>query len=112
MGNTGPLRGGVSAGVAESDDRAFGLREELVLGSLGTVAAGDSAQNFATLLEKSVRVLGQERLLGIRDGEGVAAQDELTPETDAQREDITLSDDDAVQVGLSRIVSGILGHGF
>jgi len=76
------------------------------------VAAGDSAQNLATLLEKGVRVLGQGRLLGIWDGEGVAAQDELSPETDAQREDITLSNDDAVQVGLSWVVSGILGHGF
>jgi len=89
--------------VAESDDRAFGLREKLVLGSLGTVAARDAAQNLATLLEESLRVLGQKRLLGIRDGEGVAAQDELTPETDAQREDITLSNDDAVQVGLSSV---------
>jgi hypothetical protein len=57
-------------------------------------------------------VLGQGRLLGIRDREDVAAQDELTPETDAQREDVALGDDDAVQVGLSRVVSGILGHGF
>jgi hypothetical protein len=48
-------------------------------------------------------VLGQERLLGIWDGEGVAAQDELTPETNAQCEDITLSNDDAVQVGLSSV---------
>lgn len=112
LGDAGLPRGGVSAGVAESDDRAFGLREELVLGSLGTVAAGDPAHNLATLLEKRVRVLGQGRLLGIRDREDVAAQDELTPETDAQREDVALGDDDAVQVGLSRVVSGILGHGF
>ncbi len=76
------------------------------------VAAGDSAQNLATVLEKSVRMLGQELLLGIWDGEGVAAQDELTPETDAQREDITLSKDEAFQLSLSRVVSGILGHGF
>ena len=103
LGNTGPLGGGVRAGVAESDDRAFGLREELVLGSLGAVAAGDAAKDLATLLEKGLRVLGQERLLGIWDGEGVAAQDELTPETDAQCEDITLSNDDAVQVGLSSV---------
>jgi len=76
------------------------------------VAAGDSVQNLTTVLEKSVHMLGQERLLDIWDGEGVAAQDEPTPETDAQRKDITLSNDDAFQVSLLRVVSGILGHGF
>jgi len=89
--------------VAESDDGALGLREELVLGGLGTVAAGDAAQDLAAFLEKCVSVLGEERFLGIWDGEGVAAEDELAPETDAQSEDVTLRNDDAVQVGLSRV---------
>src|SRR6267142_11410 len=83
LGNAGPLGGGVSAGVAESDDRAFGLGQKLVLGGLGTVPARDAAQDLAAFLQKCVRVLGKERVLGVRDGEGVAAEDELTPETDA-----------------------------
>jgi len=97
--------------VAESDDGALGLREELVLGGLGTVAAGDAAQDLAAFLEKCVSVLGEKRFLGIWDGEGVAAEDELAPKTDAQSEDITLRNDDAVQVGLSRVVSGMLAVG-
>jgi len=93
-----------------SDSRRTSYR--VVLGSLGTVAAGNSVQNLATVLEKSVHMLGQEQLLDIWDGKGVVAQDEPTPEMDAQHEDITLSNDDTFQVSLLRVVSGILGHGF
>lgn len=100
LGNAGPPSSRVGGGVAEGDDRAFGLREKLVLGSLRTVSARDATEELATLLEKTVRVLGKERILGLRDREAVAVEDELTPETDAQCEDITLRDDNTVQVGL------------
>jgi hypothetical protein len=102
--------GGVGAGVAEREDCALGLGEELVFGRLGTVASRHAAEGPATLLEKCVRVLGKERLLGIRDGEGIAVEDELTPETDAQCEDITLSDDDTVQIGLSIVCQQVVGN--
>jgi hypothetical protein len=107
LGNTGSPCGGVRAGVAERDHRAFGLGEKRVFGGLGTVTPGHVAEGPATLLEKRVRMFRKERLVGIRNGEGVAAEDELTPETDAQCKDVSLSYDDTVQIGLLIVVSGL-----
>lgn len=86
--------------MPERADGALGFGQQLVLGGFGAVAARDAAERLPRLVEERVRVLGEEGLLRGWDRERVAAEDELSPETDAQREYVTLSDDDAVQIGL------------
>ena len=100
LGNASLLRGIVSAGMAEGDDGPLSVREKGVLCGLRAVTAGNVAEQLASFFDKPVRVSGQKRRLFRWERERVASKDELSPQTDAQPEDVTLGDASAVQVGL------------
>lgn len=100
LGDTGPAGGVVCTGVADGDNRTLGLGEEVVLGVFATVTTGELLDTGPVVLEDGVGELGEEGGLGRGEGEVVSAEGEFTPETDAEREDITLSDDNSANIGL------------
>lgn len=101
LGDPGVDGGGVRKGVTDSADTSLRERQHECTSFLAPVVAA-CRKELARGAQPALGVAPEEGVLVGRWGDAVSPEDELVVEANAEREDVSFGDDDAVCVGLWR----------